>query len=590
MAEFVDFKGTDLEEFSSILHSKAQEGLAAIEELKGTMEQIAASAEESAGAAEESLSSVTQIKRSSQYLESETNKVFNTISDLKEVLDIAQENINDTRMGMERTLKSASAIILKEEKLFESGKKISEAVELITKLSKRISILALNAAIEATRAKDTGKSFTIMASEIREMAAKSNIYASNVKDTVKNIQDRLHKLHNEVEKVDSRISAASKDSEKVIDLINEIVEWMSQVSANIKEVLSSVEKVAFEIEKLHQGAEVIAEAAEKSAVAVNSVTETVGRNLETFAKVEEVAEEIKSLIQSGDKEKLKIAIDTISNLTVELRASMEKLVAAFDQIEQAALISKEDAANNATVSKNSLSHMSNAKNLIIKVKENMEKMSGNFETIIEKIYKLIQDSKSNVELLESRKGDIVEIKAILNLFISMIRKIELSIVQIAALSINGAVEAARYGNTGAGFSEVSKDIKKLAAQSEEHLDRVFRTINEIAKETDSILLEVNNVLIYQNREVEKLQKLEFELRRNYKAVESALEKIKEFQKHVEESYTALEQAKIASDQINEAAQISLSNISQSKEAAEMILGISKDLENMKKRLSELCEV
>ena len=590
MAEFADFKGTDLKEFSSILHSKAQEGLAAIEELKGTMEQIAASAEESAGAAEESLSSVTQIKRSSQYLESETNKVFNTISDLKEVLDIAQENINDTRMGIERTLKSASAIILKEEKLFESGKKISEAVELITKLSKRISILALNAAIEATRAKDTGKSFTIMASEIREMAAKSNIYASNVKDTVKNIQDRLHKLHNEVEKVDSRISAASKDSEKVIDLINEIVEWMSQVSANIKEVLSSVEKVAFEIEKLHQGAEVIAEASEKSAVAVNSVTETVGRNLETFAKVEEVAEEIKSLIQSGDKEKLKIAIDTISNLTVELRASMEKLVAAFDQIEQAALISKEDAANNATVSKDSLSHMSNAKNLIIKVKENMEKMSGNFETIIEKIYKLIQDSKSNVELLESRKGDIVEIKAILNLFISMIRKIELSIVQIAALSINGAVEAARYGNTGTGFSEVSKDIKKLAAQSEEHLDRVFRTINEIAKETDSILLEVNNVLIYQNREVEKLQKLEFELRRNYKAVESALKKIKEFQKHVEESYTALEQAKIASDQINEAAQISLSNISQSKEAAEMILGISKDLENMKKRLSELCEV
>ncbi len=579
----------NIKELSSLLHNKAQEGLAAIEELKGTMEQIAAAAEESAGSAKESLNSVIQIKNSSHILENDTGFVVNAINDLQEILEIAHENINDAQMGMEKTSKSAHSIVTKGEKLFESGKKISEAVELITKLSKRISILALNAAIEAARAKGSGKSFTVMASEIREMASKSNVYASRIKEIVEDIQTNISNLKQNVAQVGNRISNASENSDSALSLIQEILTWMAEVVENIKETTKSVKKVVAEVEKLHQGSETIAKAAEKSADAVSAVTETIGNNLEIFSKVEELSEEIEEAIKLNKTLNLRENIDLINELIEKLRSSMEKAVKALEEIEQAAVISKGDAEKNAAVAKNCLTYIRETEELINKVFERMQNAMLKFKEIIEKVEKIKATSKENVLLLEERRKDISGIRATLNLLNGMIRKIELSIVQIAALSINGAVEAIRYGELGEGFSEVSKDIKLLASQSEEHLDKVFNTINEVVKEADSIFLEINNVIIYQNAEIEKLQKLEFELKRNERTLTQVLEKVKLFKKEIEENLSALEQAKISSDQISEAAQISLRNATESKEATQIIFNISKDLQNISQKLSSTYE-
>ncbi|HIE58655.1 MAG TPA: hypothetical protein EYP82_01705 [Hydrogenothermaceae bacterium] len=174
----------DINKIAEKLLSKIQEGLAAIEELKGTMEQIAAAAEESAGATEESLSAITEIKQNSKLFEEEAESIVLVSERLKELLTIASENLAESSAGMKKASESAVNIAKKGEKLFEASEKITDAVNLITKLAKKTSLLALNAAIEAARAKETGKSFTVMASEIRAMASKSNSYALKIKDIV----------------------------------------------------------------------------------------------------------------------------------------------------------------------------------------------------------------------------------------------------------------------------------------------------------------------------------------------------------------------------------------------------------------------
>lgn len=217
----------------------------------------------------------------------------------------------------------------------------------------------------------------------------------------------------------------------------------------------------------------------------------------------------------------------------------------------------------------------------------MESIESSFNEIFTLLEEVKNISQENEHLAEDRKIDLNFIKAKIHSLTNTLRKIELSIVQVAALSINGAVEAIRIGELGEGFSEVSRDIRDLATTSEENLDKVIETIDKLQEENDIMLVEINNILLNQQREIEKLQKIEVELKRNKANIENAKAKIDRFIQSVEEMKTALEQAKIAAEQIAEAANLSHENVKQSKEAASLILATTKDMRVYVDKLAEM---
>ena len=58
--------------------------------------------------------------------------------------------------------------------------RIAEAVSTINDLARQTHILSLNATIEAARAGEEGKSFAVVASEVRSVAARSKDAASEI--------------------------------------------------------------------------------------------------------------------------------------------------------------------------------------------------------------------------------------------------------------------------------------------------------------------------------------------------------------------------------------------------------------------------
>ncbi|MCR5556124.1 MAG: hypothetical protein K6F75_01010 [Butyrivibrio sp.] len=71
----------------------------------------------------------------------------------------------------------------------DSAKEISKFSQAITEIASQTNLLSLNASIEAARAGDAGKSFTVVATEIGQLAVQSSNSADEIKKIVEIIAD-----------------------------------------------------------------------------------------------------------------------------------------------------------------------------------------------------------------------------------------------------------------------------------------------------------------------------------------------------------------------------------------------------------------
>ena len=97
--------------------------------------------------------------------------------------------------------------------------------------------------------------------------------------------------------------------------------------------------------------------------------------------------------------------------------------------------------------------------------------------------------KENKELTLSQFDSIIQngfnIEKLLEKFDPIVKSIEDISFKTAILSINASVEAAHAGDAGAGFDIVAKEVRELANQSKEEVQKIYTTLDEFNEELTS---------------------------------------------------------------------------------------------------------
>ncbi|OPZ84541.1 MAG: Methyl-accepting chemotaxis protein McpB [Firmicutes bacterium ADurb.Bin419] len=196
--------------------------------------------------------------------------------------------------NMSDNIKKAMDIISVEFKeLIIASSEIGKITQAITRISDQTKLLALNATIESAKAGVHGKSFALVASEIKKLSIQSKEFVLSIDQKVRNIVSKIEKagssvtsLNGVVKNSESTITNVVESFDNNMNFLNTIV---SQIE-NIKESINSIESSGNDIITIIES---ISESLESDLDYIDNINSTTG---EQFRMVEQLVEKSEEML------------------------------------------------------------------------------------------------------------------------------------------------------------------------------------------------------------------------------------------------------------------------------------------------------
>ena len=225
-------------------------------EMRDTASELSTQAEQNAASLEETSSALAQL--------------FASIQQVSVNVNDANQNAHSARKTAQASEQIALDAANSMESIAEASNEITRVVGVINDISFQINLLALNAGVEAARAGDAGRGFSVVASEVRQLAQRASDAATEIDLVISKSDEAVSKgvakvsdARSALEKISNRVVNISTSVEEVSSAIAEQVSGLNEITNAVGHLDQNTQKQAASFEEVTAASSVLASEADR---------------------------------------------------------------------------------------------------------------------------------------------------------------------------------------------------------------------------------------------------------------------------------------------------------------------------------------
>lgn len=256
---------------------------AAISEIRASTQEQAAGVEEQLAAVQETAATVDEITHAGSQVTKRAQEVIAAAQTTAQTSADGLRAVDETARVMDSIREQAEIVAQNIVALSEKTQAIGEIISTVNDISERSHLLALNAAIEAAAAGESGRSFTVVASEMKLLADQAKDATNQVRSILGDVQRGINTSVMLTEEAVKRTAAGKERTETTVRTIGEITGRIQESVQTFQQIVASTNQQQLGIEQVMGALTNIRQASQQTAAGTRQLDEAAA-NLATLSQ------------------------------------------------------------------------------------------------------------------------------------------------------------------------------------------------------------------------------------------------------------------------------------------------------------------
>jgi len=269
-----------------------------LDETGNTLEKVvtdqSASVSEQAAAVAEVTSSLSELRQTSSQSLEQAEAMRDAADSAEGTVRKGSTAVSESISGMRAIRERVEAIQGTIQGLTDHTNQIGDIIATVNEIAEQSKLLALNASIEAARAGEYGRSFSVVANEMRDLAEQSKQATRQVRQLLSDIRDATASAVVATEEGLANVHEGQKLASVVGDIMETIEDVIQQTSDASKLIANASRQQRAGVSQVADAMVNIDEATRSSASAMHDVGDIVGGVTDTGRTIKGLLSEFKS--------------------------------------------------------------------------------------------------------------------------------------------------------------------------------------------------------------------------------------------------------------------------------------------------------
>jgi methyl-accepting chemotaxis protein len=252
-------------------------------EIMTTVSELASSSAQTATSISETNATVQEVRHTTDLASRKSKQVYESSHKSVQVAQTGRDSVENAIGGMRGIDERMGFIAERIVNLSEQSQAIGEIITTVNELAEQSNLLAVNAAIEAAKAGEHGKGFAVVAQEVKNLATQSKQATSQVRSILGLVQKATTAAMLATEQGSKAVETGVRQSSEAGEAIRLLSESIEESSNATLQIVTSTQEQAIGMDQV--------------AIAIQSINQASGQNLEGSRQIESAAKNLYQLNQ-----------------------------------------------------------------------------------------------------------------------------------------------------------------------------------------------------------------------------------------------------------------------------------------------------